>query len=292
MAFEFKDLGLGEIDSGIIVTESEKLDPFKRLGRELGYLPLQGAVVTSLSGIEAQGLGEGESKRSSGSAAGVKIGSNKIQVSTIHTEEFFAHREGLVEVIFEQFPSAIAKKSALYTAGLATLPTEWNNYGTFADSAIAAQTIGTGEESSVDFDDALALLADGVVNGAVFSTAMLSYLKRQRNSVSGTRVFDVEGDYNGGTIDGIRYETFTSQTALGFVGNFDNYVYGAQVFASPITGESFKIITSGTEKDWNGVDVNLNNEDRIALRYEQLIGSAIADTDSFVKITPAVVEGE
>ena len=111
MSFEFKDLGLGEIDSGVIITESVKQNPFARLGRELEYLPLQGTVVTAVSGIEAQGVGEGESKKASGEAEGVNIEANKIQVTTIHTEEFIAYKEGFAEVIFEQFPSAIAKKS-------------------------------------------------------------------------------------------------------------------------------------------------------------------------------------
>lgn len=282
------ELGIGPIDAGAIVSSDKGHNPFKALGRKI-YLPLQGASVTALGGLQAQGVGEGEAKKTSGTASAVIVGANKMQVSVVETYEFFKHAAAtnVPELIFNEFPKAIATQTALITAGIAPVPAGWSNYANFGTAITTEVEVAAGEAASVDLDDAFAGVASGVVTGMVLSTSMLAYLKRQRNSKTGTRVFEVDGDTTTGFLDGVRYETFVSATAVGYVGNFDNFVYGEEAFTNPITGDAFIIHTAGNETDFNGVVHNLNAENKVALRYEQIVGSGIADVDSFVKIVPA-----
>lgn len=287
MAFTFESLGFGAIDSGVILTEQVARNPFHVLGRRV-HLPQQGTVVTSFGSIEAQGVGEGEEKLASGASASTPVGANKIQATIIETEEYFAAtEEAAFTLVQDQLPSAIAKQSTAITAGIVAAPTLWSNYGTF--KLTDELEIGEGADAAVDFDDALAALASGEYNGVVLSTAMLNYLKRQRLA-NGTRVFEIDGNTTSGTIEGIRYETFVSSEQVGIVGNWDDYVWGVSEFPNPVDGEYVRVYTSGSQDDTNGVTHNLNAENKIAIRYEQLVGSGIANADSFVKIVPAAVE--
>ena len=289
MAIDIKSLGLGAVDSGAVIQGIIKNSAFMALGREIN-IPEGGASVTLLSDIEGQGVGEGEAKVASGSVTGVPVARNKFHATVVETEEAYrvdpetGENRFLTEAIWTELPSAIAKKFDLYVAGIATLPALFSNFGTFA--GVQEAEIAEGNAASASFDEAQGLLSEGVVNGVVLSTTMLNYLKRQRIT-TGVRAFEISGDWASGTIEGFPYVTFISSQKVGFVGNWNNYVYGNAPFVSPITGSAYRVKDSGSISDRNGVTHNLTSENKVALQYETFGGSGIADLSSFVKIVPS-----
>lgn len=284
MVMTFESLNLGEIDSGVVIGSVQKASAFQRVGRRIA-LPRTGAVVTKVSGITAAGVGEGEEKIASGSLAGVPVGSNKIHSTVVQTEEAFSYSETIASVVFDEQPAAVAKQFDAYVSGIVPLPANWANFSTFA-SATEVE-IGTGADASQDFDDALAALSEGVYTGLVASTAFLNYLKRQRNAANGLRVFEVSGDTNEGVFEGLNFATFVSNIPVAFIGNFDNYVWGADEFLGGDNNSPYRVHTSGMQQDSNAVVHNLNAENKVAIQYEQFVGSGIADLASFVKLVPA-----
>lgn len=278
MTVTLESLGLGPIDSGIIRTAATTIDAFRALGREIS-VPAWGTVVSSLSGMSAQGVGEGGKKTASGSISAIPVGSNKIQSTVVLTEEAWRNLTSVEEAIFESFPNVIAKQTTAYTGGFDALPAGWANYGVFSGAGFATQTIGTDEAASIDFDDALANIM-GTPSIAI-STSMLAYMKRQRNSISGARVFEIDGE----TIDGFAYKTFASATKKMIIGDFNDYVYASTPLPAA-NGDLFRFYDQGEITDSNGVKHNLTDENKYAARYEELTSSAILNKGSFVICTP------
>ena len=280
-AFTFADLGLGAVDSGEILLEVQKASAFQSFGVEVD-LPLQGAVVSTFSGTTAVAVGEGGTKKASGGNASVFMAANKAAVINILTDEFIAAKSGVPGVIWDQQPPAVAKLFDSVVLGLEDLPDEWHDFGTFK-TGVDEVEISTGADASVDMDTALAAVKENTANGMVITTAMLAYLKAQRNSYNNARVFDITET----TIDGLPYKTVQSNVKVGVVGNFNAYYWGNTPFVNPQNGTAYRISSDGTVETISGDSINLTGTNKNALFYEAHEASAAPEKDYFVKIVPA-----
>lgn len=272
---------LGEIDSGVILTDVTKQSAFQRAGQRITISPT-GSVVKSISNVTSYGVAEGEKKTASGEGSSVVIGNNKFAAVVVETLEAWEYDNALYEAIGEQMPSAHAKAFDAMVAGLTVVPAKFQNFATLASAQEVE--VETGADASVSIDDAFSLVKDGSGDAYVLTTAMLQYLKRQRIAATGARVFDIEGDNNEGVIDGVPYYTITSSTKVGWVGNFaDRYLWGT----TGVTSRPFWMKDAGNITDSKGVEHNLTDQNKLAVFGEIFQGSGVADLEYFVKIVPA-----
>lgn len=280
MAITLESLELGAVDSGAIIETSQEGSAFYKLGKKVVGLGPTGQVFHNLTGQKAFGIGEGGKKVASGKAVPVKINPNKIQTSSVFTEEMIVQKPAVADALFNSAPVAVSVCFDDIIAGVAPVPAAWTNFATL--STAAEKTIGVGEAASVDFDDAVGSLVGGVYNGMVVSSSMLSYMRRQRNSRDG-RVFEITAD----TIDGLPYAVFNSTTKVGFVGDFRHLLVSLETFVSPVSNTAYRLGTEGSITDTDGTTHNLLEENKTAVIYEVWAGAA-AVLSSFVKLVPAV----
>ena len=278
MAIKLSDFDFGAIDSGLVLAEQLKNSAFQKLGNRVA-LPRVGTVVTGVTGVTSELVAEGGTKPVSGTGIEAKIGSNKFASIVVQTQEAWEYSSQIATTILETQPKAHATAFDQYIAGLVAIPGTFSNFVNLG-ATTNTQSIDAGVDASVDFDDAIALVASGEATGVALSTAMLSYLRRQRVGVTGVRVFDIEGDNNEGTIDGIPYAIFRSSTAVGFVGDFSRFSWGSdeEVFS--------RIAQDGIVIDDASVSHNLTQDNKIALINEIHQGANVLNLDDFVKISP------
>lgn len=280
---KFSDLNLGEVDSGKILADTQAAGAFLSLGEDVGALPATGYVIPTLTDIEATGVGEGEKKLASGKISTLVMRPNKLQASVVATEETVAAKAPLVSAIWKQFPSAEVKLVDNVILGTTAKPASWSDISTFAD--IVPVTIGTDADSAVHFDDALATAKDAVVNFIVMTTAMESYLRRQRIANTGARVFEMYSFEGVKYINGIEYKTVVSTVARAVAGDRTRMFVSLAAFPSPITGEEYRVKDSGTWEDIEGTVHNLN-DNKIVLFHESMASAGFNPLD-FVVMVPA-----
>jgi hypothetical protein len=277
-----KDLELGAIPTGLLEKTRVESSAFQSVGTEIADLPLHGGTIDGIANVESNGVAEGGQKIASGEQRVTHIGANKFVASTVLTEEAFITAAHIRQAITQKQPQAHAKKFDLYVSGLVPVPAFFSNFVSLGD--VQEAPISEGVEASVDMDDALGLVANGAVTAGVLTTSMLSYLRRQRVGSTGARVFDITGDANGGTIDGIPFRTIQSPVKLGYFGDFENFYWGTHSLSEEF---AFKIKDAGEITDGNGVKHNLTDSNKIALVSEIFQGAAVVDKTNFVKVVPA-----
>jgi hypothetical protein len=281
MTVTLAQLELGPIDQGEVLETAVKTSAFLTLGKRKASIPAGGEVISNPVGNKAYGIGESGKKIASGKNEPIKMGRNKIQTSSIYTEESIAQAENVWDATTEIFPSAIAQAFDEITLGIADVPAAWVNFGTFKN--MTALPIGVDAEASTDFDDARAAVASGLVNGMVVTTSMLQYLKRQRYATTGARVFDVSDNL----IEGIPYAVVASPVAVGVLGNFKHLYASLETFKNPLPPhDSYRIKDAGEITDSDGTVHNLTDTNEIAFIAEAWAGLAFAAA-SFAKIVPA-----
>jgi hypothetical protein len=281
MTVTLAQLALGAIDQGEVLETSAKTSAFLTLGKRKTAIPAGGEVISNPVGNKAYGIGESGQKIASGKNEPLKMGRNKIQTSTVFTEEAIAQAENVWDVTTDIFPSAIAQAFDEIALGIVDVPAAWTNFGTFKNAA--ALPISEGAEASVDFDDARAAVADGVVTGIVLTTSMLQYLKRQRYEATGARVFDISD----GMIEGIPYATVASAVKVGVLGNFKHLYASLETFKNPLPPhDSYRIKDAGSITDSDGTVHNLTDSNELAFIAENWAGLTFAAA-SFAKIVPA-----
>lgn len=282
MAFTIEDLALGDIEADVVIGITKKTSAFAKLAQAVALLPDRGLSIPRVTNMRAYGVGEGKQKVASGENDSVKMGSNKLQVSTVLTEELVASKVPVADAVMNQFPFVTARDLDLFVLGVHDKPADWSDFSTAAELA----TVEIADGTTSNLDDAYEAVDTGSVTGIMLTTKMLSYLRRQRLA-SGTRVYDITDD----TIDGIPYATVISSEAVGIVGDFSQAYASVQEFKNVVDGTSYRIKDSGTITDSSGVEHNLTDSNKIAIQYEQIVGSAFAGA-GLVRIVPAAVAGE
>lgn len=282
MSFTVENLNLGSFDSEKIISETISTSGFAKLSAAVAVLPAHGTSITVTGGYKATGIGEGGQKVASGTNSSVKMGANKLQVSAVVTEEFLATKAAVANTVLKQFPSVTARDYDRIVLGLDPVPADWDNFSTAA-SLETVEVIAGGESN---LDDATDEVANGNITGILLTSKMLSYLRRQRNTL-GTRVYDITDE----TIDGVPYAKVNGSEAVGIIGDFSQ-AYGAiQEFKNVTDGTSYRIKDAGTITDMSGVEHNLTDSNKYAFIYEQIVGSAFT-ADNLVRIVPATATGE
>lgn len=282
---KFSDLNLGEVKSEVILADTIKNSAFLSVGTDVGTLPATGYAIPTISDIEAFGLGEGEKKIASGTVGTLLMRPNKLQASVVATEEMVAAVTPLITAVWKQFPNAEVKLFDTVVAGVAPKPASWDGISTFHD-AVPVE-ISTGEDATVDYDDALALAKDSVVNFVVLTTAMEGYMRRQRVGQTGARAFDFWSMDGVKYLNGVEYKTIVSTEARGIAGDRERLFVSLVPFPSVLTGEEYRIKDSGTWEDITGTVHNLN-DNKIALVHESMASAGFNPND-FVVFEPAAV---
>lgn len=280
MTITVADLQLGAIPTGLLEKTRVEASAFQRAGTQLPTLPLHGATIDGVDGFESNGVAEGGQKIASGVQSVTHIGAGKFVCATVLTEEAFITAAHIKDAITKKQPQAHARKFDLIVAGLAPVPAGFQNFHTLKD--VQSAEISEGVDAGADLDDALALVRNGAVTYGVLTTAMESYLRRQRIGATGARVFDMTN----GTIEGIPYATINSTEKLGYFGDFDNFYWGTAQLADEF---AFKVKDAGNITDGNGVVHNLTDSNKIALISELFQGAAFTNALNYVKIVPAAV---
>lgn len=279
MTIQLSDFDFGAIDSGLIFAEQLKNSAFQKLGNKVA-LPRTGTIITGVTGVKSELVAEGGTKPVSGTGTSTKIGSNKFASIVVQTTEAWEYSSQIATTVLETQPKAHATAFDQYIAGLVAIPGTFSNFVNLGATA-KTQAIQAGVDAGVDLDDAVAQVASGEATGVALSTAMLSYLRRQRVGTTGVRVFDVEGDNNEGTIDGIPYAIFRSNVQVGFVGDFSRFSWGSDETLSQ------RVAIDGIVVDDASVSHNLTQDNKVALISEIHQGANVLDLNDFVKITPA-----
>lgn len=286
--FTIEDLGLGKVDSGVVIKSAFGASAFLGAGTNVGEIPVGGLSFPRLSGLQGFGIGEGEAKIASGLADAITMDARKIQVSTVWTEEVLASKSAIVDAAWNQMPGVVAKTFDEILASLVAKPASWANVPTFGDATLE---IGTGADAGVDLDDVKAAVASGDADVFVMTTSMLAYLSRQRIAATGARVFEIVKDSdskNSGTIDGIAYRTIKSSVAKGVALDSARLFVSLTPFNDPTTGSPYRLKNQGSITDTNGVTHNLTSENKYAVIYEALVGVAF-DVTEFPVFAPATV---
>lgn len=273
-----EDLELGALPSGLLEKTRVEASAFLSLGTQLPDLPLHGTTIDGVGDIESYVISEGGQKIMSGVQSVTHIRPYKFVAGTILTEEAFITAAHIRDAITKKQPEAHARKLDAILLGLVPVPADFENFPTFAAAEVVE--ISEGVDAGVDLDDALGAIRNGSATGAVFTTAMESYLRRQRVGATGARVFDMTGN----TIEGIPYRTVTSTVKKGIVGDFENFYWGTHEL-----GDAFahKIKDAGNITDNNGVVHNLTDSNKIALVNELYQGVAFTNIANYVTIVPA-----
>lgn len=283
MTVNYKDFNFGPVNSGEVAQTRIKASAFFRLGKKIS-LPPQGAVVTGVTGITSRLTKEGTKKPVNGKSTSVKIGSNKFASIVVETKEAADFNENLTNYIYEVQPAAHGEAADRLIAGLDSLPVGVTDFVQLQGSGINEVYMREGADAAVDLDDAIAAVESGQATGIALSSAMLSYIRRQRIGATGARTFEVVGDNDNGTIDGLPYATFKSSTPIAFVGDFDRFYYGADENAFN------RIAEDGIVDDDDDITHNLTTENKIAIINEVWQGAGVITKKDFVRVLPASLQ--
>lgn len=285
MAFTLESLGLGKIDSNIVLQDSVTSSAFLSAGTNVGPIPVGGLSFPRLTSLKAFAVDEGAAKVASGAADFITMDARKIAVAAVWTDEVIASGTAVVDAAWKLMPSEIAKTFDEIEASLVAKPASWSNVPTFGD---ATMEIGTGADASTDLDDVKAAVATGDADILVLTTSMLAYLNKQRLA-SGTRVFDIVKDgKNSGTIDGVPYRTIRSNVKKGVALDSTRFFVSITPFLDPETQSPYRVKNAGNITDVNGVEHNLTSENKTAVLYEAMVGVTF-DPAEFPVFGPAVV---
>lgn len=284
MAITIADLQLGALPSGLLEKTRVESSAFLSLGTQIPDLPLQGTTIDGVGDIESYIVKEGGQKIMSGAQTVTHIRPWKFVAGTILTEEAFITAAHIRDAITRKQPEAHARKLDALELGLVEATGDFANFPTLADAQVVE--ISEGVDAGVDWDDALAAIRNGNADGAVLTTGMEAYLRRQRIGATGARVFDIQKTpgSNSGTIEGIPYRTVTSTVKKGVIGDFSNFYWGTHEL-----GDEFahKIKDAGNITDNNGVVHNLTDSNKVALVNEIYMGVAYTNIANYVMIVPA-----
>lgn len=283
MTITIEDLQLGAIPTGLLEKTRVDASAFQFIGTQLPTLPLHGATIDGVGDVESYGVEEGGQKIASGVQSVTHIGAGKFVAACVLTEEAFITAAHIRDALTKKQPEAHARKFDLIVAGLAPVPAGFSNFHTLKD--VQSATISEGVEAGADLDDALSLVANGNVTGAVLTTAMLSYMRRQRIGATGARVYDIQmTGQQTGVIEGIKFALISSTVKLGYFGDFSNFYWGTHVLDAQF---AFKVKDAGNITDGNGVVHNLTDSNKVALISEIFQGAAFTNAANYVKVVPA-----
>lgn len=271
MAIELSDFGLEKIDSDEVIGRINTASAMLSAGTNVGTVPMGGLSFPRVSGIEAFAVAEGGEKIATGSTDFLVMDNRKLVATTVFTEEAYSAKPRVVDTVWDIQPGAVAKSYDEYTFGLKDKPAEWATTPTFGDATVEVEE---GADASVSLDDILASTSGGAgADALIVTSAMLSYLRRQRFAATGARVFEIVAtSKTEGTIDGMPYFVINSSIAKGAAITRARLFTSLTPFNDPNTGSPYRLKDQGTITDSDDNEHNLTATNKFALMYEAMSG--------------------
>lgn len=279
-----EDLGLNKIDSDTVIANAFKYSAVLAAGTDEGPVPIGGKTFSRLRSLTAFGIGEGEAKVGGAAVDSIVMDARKIHSTVIWSEEALTAKQNVVKAAWDRQPGEVAATLDRIVLGLTARPAAWSTVPVFGAPTLE---IGTGEDAGVDMDDVLASVVSNANHVLILTSAMLSYLRRQRIGNTGARVFDVvPNDSNSGTIDGTTYYVVNDNVAKGVAVDRSRLFVSLTPFNDPTTGSPYRVKSAGSIDDTEGRTHNLTSENKFAVIYEDLAGVAF-DPEEFPVFAPA-----
>ena len=262
MAIKLEDIGLQNLDTGIVETNAVQAYPFDEISNDLGQNDEGGYVVRKLSGLQAFGVAPGGKKLATGKAEVKTIHLNKIAVRTVIEEEAFGTK-GLFTALTQELPAANSEYLTSVILGLKPVPEAWgSNIETLG--TLEAHEIGEGHQAAKDFVAARGKVARGKITALVCTREFLNYLTSQFVEQTGQPAFNYDSVNE--TLNHIPVKVVDIPGNVGYFGNWKKSWTRLQPFPSKLTGELIRLNDSGTVETFEGDTINLL-DNQIAATY-------------------------